>query len=71
MAAALAITQRKSSIGGKQKHRATLRTLGLHRIGERVVRPDTPEVRGMVSVVTHLVEVDELDTTVEEVDTHA
>ena len=57
---ALAITQSKSSIGGRHNQRATLRTLGLHRIGDRVVRPDSREVRGMVAVVTHLVTVEEV-----------
>lgn len=58
---ALEITQRRSSIGGRSNQRATLRTLGLHRIGDRVVRPDTAEVRGMVMVVTHLVTVEHVD----------
>lgn len=56
----LAITQLRSSIGGKSNQRDTLRSLGLHRIGDRVVRPDSPEVRGMVRVVTHLVAVEEV-----------
>lgn len=58
--AALQITQRRSSIGGKHNQRHTLRSLGLHRIGDSVLRPDTAEVRGMVTIVTHLVTVEEI-----------
>ncbi len=58
---ALRITQRKSSIGGKPKQRETLRSLGLHRIGDHVVRPDTSQVRGMVKVVTHLITIEEVE----------
>ena len=54
----LRITQIRSGIGGKQNHRDTLRTLGLHRISQSVVREDRPEVRGMVRAVAHLVTVE-------------
>ncbi len=57
--AQLKITQTKSSIGGKHKQRETLRTLGLHRIGQTVVREDNAQVRGMIHVVSHLVKVEE------------
>jgi large subunit ribosomal protein L30 len=56
----LKITQRRSGIGGTVSQRETLRTLGLRRIGATVVRPDRPEVRGMVNTVHHLVEVEEV-----------
>ena len=49
------VTQVKSKIGGNSKQRNTLRSLGLHRIGETVVKPDRPEFRGMVHAVRHLV----------------
>ncbi|MGH3096963.1 MAG: 50S ribosomal protein L30 [Streptosporangiales bacterium] len=54
------ITQVRSEIGRKQNQRDTLRTLGLKRRGHSVVRPDSPEVRGMITTVTHLVTVEEV-----------
>jgi large subunit ribosomal protein L30 len=57
----LKITQVKSQIGGKQYQRDTLRTLGLRRIGQSVVREDRPEVLGMIQTVRHLVTVEEVD----------
>ena len=54
------VVQVRSAIGSKPKHRGTLRALGLGRIGKFNVLPDRPEIRGMVSKVTHLVEVEEL-----------
>ena len=59
--ARLKVTQTRSGIGGKQNQRDTLRTLGLKRIGDIVVKEDRPEIRGMVSTVTHLVAVEEVD----------
>ena len=56
----LKITQAKSGVGGKQNQKDTLRTLGLKRIGASVVRQDTPEVRGMIRTVAHLVTVEEV-----------
>jgi len=53
----LKVTQTRSEIGGKRNHRETLRTLGLKRIGDVVVKEDRPEIRGMVRTVTHLVSV--------------
>lgn len=58
--AELKITQIRSVAGGKQNQRDTIRTLGLKRIGGSVVREDTPEVRGMLRAVAHLVEVEEV-----------
>ena len=57
----LKVTQRRSGIGGKQNQRDTLRTLGLKRIGDVVVKEDRPEFRGMVNTVIHLVDVEEVD----------
>jgi large subunit ribosomal protein L30 len=54
----LTVTQIKSSIGTKPKHRGTLRALGLHGIGSSNVLPDRPEIRGMIARVPHLVRVD-------------
>jgi large subunit ribosomal protein L30 len=58
----LKVTQTKSSIGCKQNQRDTLRSLGLKRIGDEVVKQDRPEVRGMVQTVRHLVTVEEVDS---------
>jgi large subunit ribosomal protein L30 len=58
--AELKITQTKSKIGGTQPQRDSLRSLGLHRIGETVVKADRPEIRGMIQVVRHLVAVEEV-----------
>ncbi|GAA2010710.1 50S ribosomal protein L30 [Brevibacterium samyangense] len=57
----LKITQVKSQIGGKQNQRETLRTLGLKRINDVVVKEDRPEIRGMVNTVRHLVTCEEVD----------
>ena len=55
--AELRIRQPRSTIGSKQGQRRTLAALGLGAIGRESVRPDTSEVRAMVAVVQHLVEV--------------
>jgi large subunit ribosomal protein L30 len=57
----LKVTQVKSKIGGTQGQRDTLRSLGLRRIGDVVVKADRPEIRGMVQAVRHLVAVEEVD----------
>jgi large subunit ribosomal protein L30 len=56
----LLVRQIRSSVGGKQNQRDTLRTLGLRKIGDSSVREDRPEVRGMISTVAHLVTVEEV-----------
>lgn len=58
--AQLKVTQLKSEIGGKQNQRDTLRSLGLKRIGDIVIKEDRPEIRGMVNTVRHLVSVEEV-----------
>jgi len=55
----LTITQVKSVIGTPKDQKATVRALGLKRINDTVVQPDTPTVRGMVFKVKHLVKVEE------------
>jgi len=55
----LKVTQVKSSIGTKPKHRGTLRALGLRGIGQSNTLPDRPEIRGMIARVPHLVTVEE------------
>jgi large subunit ribosomal protein L30 len=57
----LKVTQTRSGIGGKQNQRETLRSLGLKRMGDVVVKEDRPEIRGMVNTVSHLVAVEEVD----------
>jgi large subunit ribosomal protein L30 len=59
--ARLKVTQIRSGIGGKENQRQTLRSLGLKRIGDIVVKEDRPEIRGMVKTVPHLVTVEEVD----------
>ena len=53
------VTQVKSGIGTKPKHRGTLRALGLHGIGTTNTLPDRPEIRGMIARVPHLITVEE------------
>ena len=55
----LRVTQRRSSNGADRRQSDTLRSLGLRRIGHSVSHKDTPQVRGMVHAVRHLVEVEE------------
>jgi large subunit ribosomal protein L30 len=55
----LKITQTRSVIGETQRHRGTLRALGLGRIGRSVEREDSPETLGMLRRVSHLVRVEE------------
>ena len=57
----LKVTQTKSRIGGTRVQRETLRSLGLRRIGDVVVKADRPEIRGMVQAVRHLVTVEEVN----------
>ena len=57
--AKLTITQTRSQIGQTQKHRGTLRALGLGKIGRSVERDDTPETLGMLRKVRHLVRIEE------------
>ena len=56
--AALRITQVRSVNGTNRKQRASLRTLGLGKIGRSSEREDHPTVRGLIESVRHLVEVD-------------
>ena len=56
----LDVSQVKSAIGSKPNHRATLKALGLGRIGKSNNLPDRPEIRGMIAKVPHLVHVEEV-----------
>ena len=57
--ARVSVTYRKSAIGYNQTQKETIRNLGLKRLGQTVVHEDTPSIRGMISRVVHLVEVEE------------
>ena len=56
---AIRVTQVRSAIGSKPKHRGTLRALGLRGVGKTNELPDRPEIRGMIARVGHLVHVEE------------
>ena len=58
--ARLLVTQTRSAIGTKPKHRGTLRALGLRGIGQSNELPDRPEIRGMLARVPHLIRVEEV-----------
>ena len=57
----LKVQQIRSSIGRKKNQRDTLRSLGLKRIGDTVVKEDRPEIRGMLASIPHLIVVEEVD----------
>ncbi len=59
MAETITFTQVKSGIGSTKKVRATLTGLGLTRMHKTVTRKDTPEIRGMLGKVSHLVRIEE------------
>ena len=59
--AQLKVQQKRGLVGLKRNQRETLRTLGLKRIGDVVVKEDRPEIRGMVQTVRHLVTVEEVE----------
>ena len=55
------VQQMRSTIGCKKNQRDTLRSLGLKRIGDVVVKEDRPEIRGMLQTVRHMIVVEEVD----------
>ena len=59
MSKKLKITQVKSLIGTKPKHRLTMQAIGLRRLRQTIEKTDTPQLRGMLHQVRHLVRVDE------------
>ena len=58
--AELKITQVRSTIGARWKARESLRTLGLRKIRQSVIREDNQQTRGLIKAVHHLVEVEEV-----------
>ncbi len=57
----LKVTQRRSAIDRPQDQKDTIRRLGLHRLHDSVLKEDRPEIRGMISKVRHLVDVEEVE----------
>ncbi len=57
----LKITYTKSAIGYRADQGHTIRSLGLRRLGQSAVKKDTPDVRGMIRKVAHLVSVTEVE----------
>ncbi|MGB2696709.1 MAG: 50S ribosomal protein L30 [Candidatus Zixiibacteriota bacterium] len=60
MAKELKITQIKSVIGYNQKQRNTVKALGIKKLNQSVVHKDTPQIRGMIQKVKHLLLVEEI-----------
>ncbi len=61
MAKRLKITQIRSLIGSQPKHRRTMKALGFHRMQETLEKSDTPQIRGMLHQVRHLVKIEEVE----------
>ncbi len=57
----LKITQTKSTIACLKDQIATIKALGLHKIGQTVVQQDNPAIRGMIFKVKHMVKVEEIE----------
>ncbi len=57
---ALKITQTYGLVGATKSQRNSMRTLGLRKIHQSVIREDTPQTRGLINAVQHLVEVEEV-----------
>ena len=55
------ITQRRSAIDRPEPQKRTIRALGIRKLNRPVVKEDTPQIRGMVYQVRHLVEVEEIN----------
>jgi len=60
--AGLKITLLKSPIGQLQRHKDTVRALGLRKINQTVIRPDNAQMRGMVFAVQHMVRVESAES---------
>ena len=58
--AKLKIVQVRSAIGRQKIQKITLRTLGIHRLHEVIIHEDTPQIRGMINKVGHLLKVEEV-----------
>ena len=60
MSKTLKVTLKKSIVGRPEKHRRTVRSLGLRKLNGVVTVKETPNVRGMIQKVSHLLEVEEV-----------
>ncbi len=56
----LKITLVRSPIGNTERHKATIRALGLRKIGQTIEQKDSPTVRGMIAKVNHLIQIEEV-----------
>ena len=56
----LRITLIRSAIGFSEKHKATVRALGLRKLHQSVIKPESPSVRGMLIKINHLVTIEEV-----------
>jgi large subunit ribosomal protein L30 len=56
----LKVTQIRSTIGRVEKQKETIRALGIKKLYQSVVHKDTPQIRGMIETVKHLVQVEEI-----------
>lgn len=61
MAKQIKITWTKSVIGCPETQRATLKSLGLRKLNQTLIKEDTPQLRGQINKVSHLLTVEELD----------
>jgi len=61
MAKQLKITWTKSTMGQPETQRRTIRSLGLRKLHHTVIKEDTPQLRGQINKVKHLVTVEEID----------
>lgn len=61
MAKQIKITWTKSFIGYPETQRATLKSLGLKKLNQTMIKEDTPQLRGQINKVSHLLTVEELD----------
>lgn len=57
----LLITQRRSAIGREKSQKATVEALGFKRLYRQVEHNDTPQIRGMIDKIRHLVDVEEVE----------
>ena len=57
----LKIKQHRSAIGRSAKQQSTIVALGIKKMEQEVIHEDTPQIRGMIRKVVHLVEVEEID----------
>ena len=61
MATRIRVTQRRSAIGRYRKQRLTLEALGIRRMHQSVIHNDTPRIRGMITKISHLLEVENVE----------